>query len=365
MLKKLLTLFFFLSTFLLFPQNSFAACTNASYSPTQISPTDDIRVSISTNDNSHTFLAFLTDSTGKIVAQGEGASIIRIKGLNLSGNYDLNILDQTDNTGCFSNGQKSVSIKISSSGPPINPVGDCPKGDWERSCPTKDWPYCTRSVRDCTITDVSTGKSVGCKFSETGTNSNTRDCATKVPYNDPASGQIRPDVPNCVPIGKTGCTGSPGTKGTCCGNAVCDNNGGQASSVIENGVCSVFIPPFTPNDPLPPPGEIKSFAPCPGNVGATGNCKSILTGLGISIPSDPAGFAKAILGIILGIAGIAALFIIIITGYRLMTSQGDPEKIKAAREQLTAAVVGLVFIIFSVAILSLIGVNILHIPGFK
>jgi hypothetical protein len=47
-----------------------------------------------------------------------------------------------------------------------------------------------------------------------------------------------------------------------------------------------------------------------------------------------------------------------------MTSQGNPEKVQAAREQLTSAIVGLLFIIFSLAILTIIGVDILKLPGF-
>jgi hypothetical protein len=48
-----------------------------------------------------------------------------------------------------------------------------------------------------------------------------------------------------------------------------------------------------------------------------------------------------------------------------MTSQGDPEKVKEARESITAAVAGLLVIIFSIVLLQLITVDILHLPGFK
>jgi hypothetical protein len=48
-----------------------------------------------------------------------------------------------------------------------------------------------------------------------------------------------------------------------------------------------------------------------------------------------------------------------------MVSQGNPEKIQAAREQLTAAIVGLMFVVFSLVILQVIGYDILRLPGFK
>ena len=88
------------------------------------------------------------------------------------------------------------------------------------------------------------------------------------------------------------------------------------------------------------------------------------TALG-DISSDPGKFISRIFGILLSLAGGIALLLIIISGYRLMASQGNPEKVQAAREQLTSAIVGLLFIIFSLAILTIIGVDILRIPGFE
>jgi len=88
------------------------------------------------------------------------------------------------------------------------------------------------------------------------------------------------------------------------------------------------------------------------------------TGLGIKITSNPQGFTKSLFGIILSMSGAVAILLIIISGYRLMMSGGNPEKVKGAKEQLTSAIVGLLFIIFSIVILQIIGVDILMIPGF-
>jgi len=67
----------------------------------------------------------------------------------------------------------------------------------------------------------------------------------------------------------------------------------------------------------------------------------------------------------LAISGVVALIFIIVSGYRFMLSQGNPEAVQEARESLTSAIVGLLFIIFALVILQLITVNILHIPGFN
>lgn len=94
-------------------------------------------------------------------------------------------------------------------------------------------------------------------------------------------------------------------------------------------------------------------------------CAKVDTGLGISIDPTPEGFIKSLFGILLSTSGGIALLLIIVSGYRLIASQGNPEKVQAAKETLTSAIIGLVFIIFSLSILQLIGVDILHIPGFS
>lgn len=89
------------------------------------------------------------------------------------------------------------------------------------------------------------------------------------------------------------------------------------------------------------------------------------TGLGITISSSPKDFVRALFGIILSISGGIALLLIIFSGYRLIASRGNPEKITDAKDRLTSAVIGLLFIIFSLVILQIIGVDILHIREFS
>lgn len=92
-------------------------------------------------------------------------------------------------------------------------------------------------------------------------------------------------------------------------------------------------------------------------------CKFIDTALG-KIPTSFEGFISALFGILLSVSGGLALILIIISGYRIMASQGNPEKLKEAKESLTSAIIGLLFIIFSSFILKVIGVDILQIPSF-
>lgn len=91
-------------------------------------------------------------------------------------------------------------------------------------------------------------------------------------------------------------------------------------------------------------------------------CLVVNTAFG-DIFTDPARFVESIMGFLLGISGGIALLLIIRSGYEILSSKGDPEKVGQARERLTSAIVGLLFLIFSLVILEVIGVDILRLPG--
>lgn len=111
-----------------------------------------------------------------------------------------------------------------------------------------------------------------------------------------------------------------------------------------------------------------TLAPAPPPCGkdarsADGTCKSFDTAFG-NIDTDPLKFIQRIYGILLGLSGGIIIVLIMYSGYQLMTSAGDKEKVQAARDRITSAIVGLLFLIFSMVILQVIGVDILNLPGF-
>lgn len=67
----------------------------------------------------------------------------------------------------------------------------------------------------------------------------------------------------------------------------------------------------------------------------------------------------------MGIAGGIAFLLIVIGAFQIILSAGNPDRVKAGKEMITAALSGLFLIIFSVFILKLIGADILQIPGFE
>jgi len=140
------------------------------------------------------------------------------------------------------------------------------------------------------------------------------------------------------------------------------------STCIEGKGCN-FVQP----DPQEPPcvrrnettgqcEEIKVGNDCLRVNPDTGECEQ--EGLFLTIATDAGGFVRNILGILLSISGMVAVYLILRSAFQFMTSRGNPEAIQEAKDRLTSAIVGLLFIIFSLVIIQVIGVDILQIPGF-
>ena len=130
-------------------------------------------------------------------------------------------------------------------------------------------------------------------------------------------------------------------------------------ATLEGIKCGVPGTELSPAPTEPPPPS----PPC-ATWGANGQCTSFGTAFG-ALATDPAGFVKTLFAVLLSFSGGIALLLIIRAGYSLLTSQGKPEAINQARDQLVAAIVGLVFLIFAFVVLETIGVDILHLPGFQ
>lgn len=79
------------------------------------------------------------------------------------------------------------------------------------------------------------------------------------------------------------------------------------------------------------------------------------------IPFSPTGLAKFFLGWALGIGGGIALLMIGWASIIIMTSSGDPKKVQGGKELLTAAVSGLLLMIFSTFILRFFGITLFEI----
>ena len=96
----------------------------------------------------------------------------------------------------------------------------------------------------------------------------------------------------------------------------------------------------------------------------SGGAKGINTAIGCIPFQDPNAFIGFFLKWAIGIGGGIAFLLILYAGFTIMTSSGNPDRLKSGQQLLTSAVAGLIMLIFSIFILRIIGVDILKIPGF-
>ncbi|KKT30187.1 MAG: hypothetical protein UW41_C0021G0018 [Candidatus Collierbacteria bacterium GW2011_GWC2_44_18] len=111
----------------------------------------------------------------------------------------------------------------------------------------------------------------------------------------------------------------------------------------------------------------QSYAVSP-NCTTTGGNPGIDTALGcISTSVDATGdsFFTSVIKIAVGLGGGLALILMLFGVFIITTSAGIPDKLKEGQEIITSAISGLIFIILSVFLLRLIGVDILGLPGLK
>lgn len=80
--------------------------------------------------------------------------------------------------------------------------------------------------------------------------------------------------------------------------------------------------------------------------------------------SDLEPMVENVVRAVLGLAGITLFILIVLGGFQLITSGGDPGKVQAAWKTITFAIGGLVVILLSILILRFIyvftGVNVLE-----
>lgn len=139
--------------------------------------------------------------------------------------------------------------------------------------------------------------------------------------------------------------------------AICDSMDSNACKNSSPFPC-IYAPTSTPT-PVP----ASTSTPGSANILCNGD-----NGINTAIGCIPINNTNDLIGFILkwaiGIGGGIAFLLTIYAGFMIMTSSGNPERLKAGQELLTSAIAGLIMLIFSVFILEIIGVKILQIPGF-
>jgi len=147
------------------------------------------------------------------------------------------------------------------------------------------------------------------------------------------------------PIGN--CINTQGTDPPGCVNPPSTNNHDCTANGLDCLCCTELLEGVTPRDELNP-----LCGP-----------DSINTAIGCLPIGNKNTFLVFLLRWAIGISGGVSFILIIYSGFMIMTASGDKRRLQSGKELLTAALSGLILIVFSVFILDLIGIRILKIPG--
>ncbi len=109
--------------------------------------------------------------------------------------------------------------------------------------------------------------------------------------------------------------------------------------------------------------QIGFGGPCP-RVSSVIPPGHVETGVGC-VHTNPPDLAAGVIDLSIKIGGATAFLFLLMGAFRLVTSGGNPEAITHAKETMTSAIIGLLFIVFSVIILRTIGVQVLGLPGWQ
>lgn len=90
--------------------------------------------------------------------------------------------------------------------------------------------------------------------------------------------------------------------------------------------------------------------------------KGVWTAVGC-LSTDPADATQQIFNIALGFGGIFILIQILMGAFGLITSSGNTAAVQKARDRIINSVIALLFLVFSVTLLQIIGIQILKLPG--
>ena len=183
------------------------------------------------------------------------------------------------------------------------------------------------------------------------------------------------------PNGSLNCNSIPATGPTCCFNndpncgggvplppctGTCSNDANCGTgSHLGSGTCPSQSPFCCIPNTIPAGPAVFCVGNDPNIRTNDPSSGSIATAIGCIPVFSRQGFVEFLVGWAIGIAGGIALLLIIYAAFLVITSAGNPQRMQAGKELLTAAVMGLLLILFGSFVLNLIGIEILNIPGFN
>ncbi|OGF99449.1 hypothetical protein A2Y99_00240 [Candidatus Gottesmanbacteria bacterium RBG_13_37_7] len=121
-----------------------------------------------------------------------------------------------------------------------------------------------------------------------------------------------------------------------------------------------WCPPVDTNPDKPPDWQSCNNCLYPSGIPAPDHYYTFIG----CMSTQPGEFTKSVLQLVFNIVGGIAFISILVGSFKVLTSGGNPEKLKSGKNIITSSIIGLLLVLFSAFILRLIGYDILKIPGF-
>jgi len=80
--------------------------------------------------------------------------------------------------------------------------------------------------------------------------------------------------------------------------------------------------------------------------------------------TNPADYVQQLLTIVFSMAGGIAFLAVLAGSVIVLTSSGNPERLKDGKDMIVSSILGILIILFAIFLLRVVGVDILNIPGF-
>lgn len=149
-------------------------------------------------------------------------------------------------------------------------------------------------------------------------------------------------------------------------NASCPTSGTQRFNLLRPTVFETLKSSAT-NNTSPKPVNSSTGNTTNNSISQSGDCQGLVKSGPLCLPQNPftnssslassgsmGDLAKKVINFLLWLAGIVAVVMIIFGGYQTMTAGGNPDQAKNGRKTLTNAVLGLVIVMFSFAIVQIV-----------
>ncbi len=244
----------------------------------------------------------------------------------------------------FSDGQCYVSSQTCSSGyKPDSCTGKCSSATTVFDCILSSAPPQGSTACTCTQNTHAGGYTCGCGQGYNPVNAGDPDTC----YCQPVT-HLSPTQADCGHIGQN-----------CCkkvNSYSCYEGYQKDNSSFGSSLCSCVE---EKPDPWQDIADNLVIAKCDVN-GEEG----IPTAIGC-IPTTLKGFSPWILRWFIGLSGGIAFLLIVYAAFQIISAAGNPQQVQAGQELLTSAITGLIFIIGSLFLLKLVGIEILAIPGLS